>query len=97
MEINDETADEILAAIKTGADKRMRGLLDEGVAATTLVRNLVWAIAGLTLGIIFVTGWVLKNDAAIETLKAVEIENRNYIRDLWQPVFKQPLPPPPGK
>lgn len=93
MEIDDDA----LALLKTAADTRMRAIIDSAVAKTNLARNLCYFVAALALGMIYVTGWVIRNDYAIESLRAVQKENRDYIRDLWQPVFKQPLPPPPGK
>lgn len=89
MEIDDEQ----LAILKTAADARMRGIVDNAVAKTNLARNLCYFVGLLAVGMIYVTGWVIKNDYAIDALKTGQKENRNYIVDLWRSVFKQPLPP----
>jgi hypothetical protein len=94
-----------LSKLKIGSDKRMREIFESALVKSNLARNLAWAVGLLAIGVMYVTGWVIKNDNAIEKLKEGhkadfdklvegQKENRGYIRDIWKKTFDQPLPPP---
>lgn len=95
--------DDSLATLKTGADIRMRAIVDDALAKTNLAHNLLYFVGLLAAGVVGVTVWVGQNNRAIEKVNGrVDIseksqkENRDYIRELWRSTFKQPLPPPPA-
>jgi hypothetical protein len=83
-----------LSKLKIGSDKRMREIFESALVKTNLARNLAWGLGLLAVGFIYVTGWVINNQNAIDKLKENQKDNRGYIRELWSKTFNQPLPPP---
>lgn len=95
-----QPSDKTLLELEVASDKIVRNDLSRAVNAVTLVRMLFVVVIGLCLVVWRVGAYVGAVDNKIDAVNRrgkanarYSIETRGFVRQLWEPVYHQPLPP----